>query len=494
MSATALARLIDLALQLEADAGRPAEELRRRDRVLGQELAETSGEARIRAWLERVRPADPDSTGARAARALRGLGVLATGIGLLLGAGTATALFWYDGTHPVNVVQLLGFFVGLQLLLLLGTAILCLPERWRRRLPGLDVAKDVLALISPGRLVGVLRRVLPAGQREAVTRFSALSGRHRRLYGDVEKWLWLSTSQRFGVALHAGALATALALVAFTDLAFGWSTTLAVDARALQRVTNALSWPWASFWPDAVPSAELIGATQYFRGAAGAGHDPVRSAPWWRFVAACMLGYALLPRVALLLFARWRLGTALRRAGSAHPGVYALRDRLDRSLVETTAEGAEAPGPAPALGVRQAAPPAPAPGAPCVALLWAGFPLASAESLRRVGLVATALEHAGEGGLEADADAIEALRRAPRDALIAVVVKAWEPPVLELQDFLRELRTALGEGRVVALAPLALDAAGLPSAPDAAALAIWRHALARSDDPWMVLHAPEGAA
>ncbi len=492
MSATALARVIDLAQQLEADAGRPAEELRRRDRVLGQELSSTSGEARIRAWLERVRPADPDTTGARAARALRGFGLLATGLGALLGAGSAAALFWYDGTHPVNVVRLLGFFVGLQLLLLLGSSVLCLPERWRRRLPGLDVAKDVLLLASPGRLVGSLRGVLPAGQRDAVTRFAALAGRHRRLYADVEKWLWLATSQRFGVALHGGALATALALVAFTDLAFGWSTTLAVDARALQRLTNALSLPWGSFYPDAVPSAALIEATQYFRGAAGEGHDPLRSAPWWRFVAACMLCYALLPRVALLAFARWRLAAALRRADAGHPGVIALRDRLDRSLVETTAEGAEAPGPAPALGVRRAAA-APAPGAPCAALVWAGFPLASAESLRRVGWVATSLQRAGEGALESDSAAIAALRRAP-DALVAVVVKAWEPPVLELQDFLRELRMARGDGRIVALAPLALDTAGEPAAPDAAALATWQHALAQSSDPWLVLHAPEAAA
>jgi len=371
--------------------------------------------------------------------------------------------------------------------------VLCLPERWRLRLPGLDAAKDVLSLLSPGRMVGSLRRVLPGRQREAVARFSALAERHRRLYGDVEKWLWLAMSQRFGVALHAGALATALALVAFTDLAFGWSTTLAVDARALERATHALSLPWASFWPDAVPSAALIEATQYFRGAAAQGHDPVRSAPWWRFVAACMLCYALLPRLALLLFARWRLGAAVRRAGAAHPGVYALRDRLDRSLVETTAEGAEAPGPAPAVAVPRVAS-APAPGARCVALLWAGFPLASAESLRRVGLAATSLERAGEGGLESDAAALEALRRAPRDELVAVVVKSWEPPVLELQDFLRELRAALGDGRVVALAPLALDAAGEPCVPDAAALSIWQHALARSNDPWLVLHAPGGVA
>jgi hypothetical protein len=73
-------------------------------------------------------------------------------------------------------------------------------------------------------------------------------------------------------------------------------------------------------------------------------------------------------------------------------------------------------------------------------------------------------------------------------------VKAWEPPVLELQDFLGELRAALGDGRGVALVPLALDAQGEPCAPEPALLATWEHALARSRDPWLVLHTPETRA
>jgi hypothetical protein len=137
---------------------------------------------------------------------------------------------------------------------------------------------------------------------------------------------------------------------------------------------------------------------------------------------------------------------------------------------------------------------APAPGARCTAIVWAGFPLASPEPLRRAGLEASSLARAGQGGLDADAAAIAAARRAPEGEIVAVVVKAWEPPVLELHDFLRELRDALGDGRVIALAPLAIDADGAPMPPDAALLATWRQALSRSSDPWLVLHAPEDAA
>lgn len=495
MSARGLGRLVDLALQLEADAERPVAELRRRDRALGQELARAGvpAEAEVAAWLEHVRPPTADSAGARSERALRGLSVLLALCGAALGSGTAAGLFYYDGTHPVNVVRVVGFFAPLQLLLLAGTALLWLPPRWRRVVPGLELAQDVLALASPGRLLGWLRRVLPGSQREAAARFAALAERHRRLYGEVERWTWSAASQLFGVAFHAGALACALALVALTDLAFGWSTTLDVDARTLERITRALSAPWAALWPQGVPSAQLIETTQYFRGAAQGGHDPLRSAPWWRFCAACLVCYALAPRVALLAFARWRLAGAVRRAFVRQPAVLALRDRLESRLVETTAEGVEAP-PAPrGPGVRPAAA-APARGTRCVALAWSGFPLDPAESLRLVGLLASSQQRAGEGALASDAAAIEALRRTPPDELVAVLVKVWEPPVLELQDFLRELRAALGDGRVVALVPLAQDAAGRPGLPDAAALGPWRRAVEQAGDPWLVLHAPETGA
>src|SRR5215468_7598297 len=107
MSAQGLGRLVDLALQLEADAQRPAAELRRRDRALGRELsgAGLRGDAWVEAWLERVRPPAPEGAGARSARALRGLSALLAGFGITLGSGAAAALFHYDGTHPVNVVR-----------------------------------------------------------------------------------------------------------------------------------------------------------------------------------------------------------------------------------------------------------------------------------------------------------------------------------------------------------------------------------------------------
>jgi len=492
MSAQGLGRLVDLALQLEADAQRPAAELRRRDRALGRELAGAGlrGDAWVEVWLERVRPPAPDGAGARSARAVRGLSALLAAFGATLGSGAAAALFHYDGTHPVNVVRVIAFFVGLQLLLLAGTALLLLGGRWRRFVPGLELAQDVLSLASPGRWLRALQRLLPAAQRDAFARAGALALRHRRLYAEVERWTWLCASQLFGVSFHLAALGTALGLVVFTDLAFGWSTTLTLDPRTLEHLTHALATPWARLWPDAVPSSELIAATQYFRGGPHIVRDPMSSAPWWRFCAACMVVYGLVPRAALLGFGRYRLRRAVRRTFVHQPAVLALRDRLEHAVVETTADAAEAP-PAPRDTRARPAASAPAPGQRCAALAWSGFPFDVDASCRLVGLVARSQRRAGEGALSEDAAAIEALRREPSDEIVAVLVKAWEPPLLELMDFLRELRATLGDGRVVALVPLAQAPDGAPVVPRAAALGPWRTAVEQSADAWLVLHAPE---
>jgi hypothetical protein len=489
-----LGRLVDLAAQLEQDAARAPDWLRRRDRALGRELGEGLGspEQRVVAWLDRVRP-EGDGPGERAERAGRVLGVLLVGLGLVLGSGAALAFFWYDGSHPVNVVRVLGFFVGLQLGMVGATVVLCLPEGWRRFLPGLRALQETLSLLSPGRWQGILRRILPGPQQQAMERLAGLARRHHRLYGDVEKWWLLSRSQSFGVAFHVAALATALALVLFSDLAFGWSTTLDVAAPELHAVTHALSRPWAALWPAAVPTPELVEATRYFRETAH--HDPAASAPWWPFLLACMSVYGLAPRVALLGFAHWRMRAATRRAFRAIPGLAALRDRLSSHLVETAGEGEEPRGSgAAAAGSVGSAGGGPSldPGVRCRAVVWSGFPLADAEAASAaLGVTVEGLYRAGEADLRQDAEAIRALAEAGGSEPVVVVAKAWEPPVLELLDFLGELRAALGRERAIVVVPLALDAGGRPAAPGAEDARQWRRAADRLGDPWTSVHALE---
>jgi hypothetical protein len=309
---------------------------------------------------------------------------------------------------------------------------------------------------------------------------------HQRIYGNVQRWALLLGSQAFAVAFHAGALCAALFLVTFTDLAFGWSTTLRVDAAALHRMTGWIAAPWTSWLSDATPSLALIEATQYFRGGTRA-LDPAASAPWWRFVLAAMVTYGLLPRIATALGARWRLAAAVAHAYHHAPGVAALRDRLDHALVETTAEAPEVTGASAGSGGGVAAAALPA-GEPCELVLWSGLPLDDAAAIavaEGMGIAVARVHRAGEGAFAGDAPVVAAVGSG---GWASVFVKAWEPPVLEFLDFLAELRAALGDGKPIAVVPLAVDAGGRAQAPVPEQAGPWRRRLETAGDPWLVAH------
>jgi len=509
--------LVDLAQQLARDADASLASLRHRDRRLGRSLAVPGDRpvAQVLAWLAAVRQERGDLSGERL-DALHRAGQLVLAIaGLLGGWGAATAVFWYDGTHPVNVIGVLAVFVLLQLLLVLLFLLSSLPRTTARAVPGFAAFQDALQLLSPGRLQRLLRRRLPAGARQTL---DALAGRgqvHRQLFGSVDRWTVSHSSQIFALFFNAGAVLCAVYLVVFSDLAFSWSTTLQLGDADLARITDALSAPWAWAFADARPSRALIAATRYFR--LGEGTFPGVVAPaglggWWPFLVMAMVVYGLLPRVLTLLLARARLRTALRRALLRLPGLAELRERLNNELVESRAEqpenGLRGEGDLAAggAGSRSGAADADAgahdlasrlAGQPAVVIAWAGA--AGDHARGRAWLAAvTGAEPAAwleAGGARPVADDRASIATAAAtDAPLVILVKAWEPPMAEVLDFLRDLRAAAGEARPVSVVPLALAADGTPTGAEARHQDVWRRALATLGDPWLRTLAAGGDA
>ena len=109
-------------------------------------------------------------------------------------------------------------------------------------------------------------------------------------------------SQTAAVAFNVAALVTAIMLVTFSDLAFGWSTTLDADPAAVTRVVQRIAWPWAALVPPAVPSAELVEQSQFFRleGSARRRSAPRALGAWWPFTILALVTYGLAaaPRAA----------------------------------------------------------------------------------------------------------------------------------------------------------------------------------------------------
>ncbi len=484
-----LGLLIDVAQQLRADDGRPESELHRRDRAVGLAIdaRRLKPRAMLQSWLQRVTDDGENVQGRRVDSAIFISSLVLPLLGVLAGVTTATAVFHYDGTLPVNVLKVLAVFVLLQVVLLMLTVVVILPAGLRRIVPGLDGMQDALSMLSPGRLIVPLMHLLPQTWREAFARLRAGGEAHHRLFAGVYKWLVLQGSQQFAVGFNVGALLGAMALVMGTDLAFGWSTTLQLRAEDVYRWTRSLSLPW--WWmPQAQASVELIEVTRFYRTPEGGVFDvgldgnPRTPGGWWPFLVMCIIMYGLLPRLILMYVARRRLTRAIERALTLLPGAAELRDRLQRPWIETGSQEQEDATNGGPHTLREAQP-----GSDIdrhrrtVAINWSNVPV-SAEALRTT--LAPQVVEAGQMDLAMDRRAIEAAQVAGEGAA-AIVVRAWEPPLMDLVDFIVELRRAMGEGRPIHVVPVNVGADGRLAAASKNDLAIWRRKMATVGDPWL---------
>lgn len=499
-----LADLIDLVVQIHRDGGQPDVAVHRRDRALLASLRPHTSEPRalLAAWLDALRRTEADLPG-RALRALYRLQILLLVVlGLAAGGGAAAAVFSYDGSQPVNVVQVLAVFVGAQLLLLLPLGLVLLPRRLTRLVPGMIAVQESLAWLSPGQLIRLLARSLPEKIRQPLTRAAQAGSLQSRELARVRKWAILFPAQAFAIAFNLGALAACLSLLTFSDLAFAWSTTLEPDPERVHRLTGILSSSFAGLVPAAVPSLDLIRDTLYYRQTGVSPlSDPSRFGEWWPFLVASMITYGLLPRLILLALAGGQLRRSLRSAFAEMPGVSVVLDRLTCELVSTQATspelGARASAAGPALASAASAPPAPG---ELTLVNWSGLEVPD-ESFSRQCEAAwnrkvLGVRHAGgRSSIAADEEAIAALAASPESAGIALLVKAWEPPVMELLDFVGELRRSAGPRRLIIVAPVAVQDAGRLASPAPADLAHWEKRIRDLRDPALTVRGwPGGGA
>ena len=466
---------IDVPLWLVDDRARRFADRVHRDRTLGVAIAARRPLDRVRTWWRRVEAPDRGDVGYRIARA-RSLATLTIAVtAFVLGASLALAVLRFDGQYPVNVVTALALLAGLPFLLVC-TTLLLLPGH----LPGFGGLQRALATINAGNLAAAvfnrisgdeasrLRTGWPRGRGGPAARFS--------------KWQLILWSQWGGLCFSTAALVVCFAQVVFTDLAFGWSTTLDVSTGEAVRIVSVIAWPWASFLPDAVPGATLIEESRYFR-LADSQATPASAARltgWWPFLLMALTIYGIAPRLALWVFAKARLSRATRGLLLDHPEVRALLDRMDSTVVDLdNAEPTESPithgppqRPPPDLRFADAA----------VSISW-NEALSGADWAAQQLPGGRYLEAGGARGLDEDERIVANLDLTGATSIL-LFTKAWEPPLLDFQDFLGKLRARLGKQVSIVVVPLGING----TAADADDLVAWDHGVSRLGDPRVYVH------
>ncbi len=479
-STTLFEDAIDVPVWLENDRAAPYATRARRDREIGSQLPSDNAVARVRGWWHRVEHASADAPGARLQRTRRLVTATMIAIGASFGIGVSLAAFHYDGTRPVNVVTLLATLVIAQLALLLLTLLL-IP----RGVPGLRAIQDLLEAVNPGAWAASVYRRIAHPPRDIAPLFGWHHGRSAAA-GRFAKWQLLYWSQTAAVAFNLAAVATGAALVTFTDLAFGWSTTLQADPGAIAQIVDRLSLPWQAWAPGAVPDLPLIEQSQFFRldGARVLDVDASRTLTgWWAFTILAIVVYGLLPRLALWTLCVARLNAATRALLLDDPRVTALIDRMSTPAIETTASEPEAPRPAasqPEATHRNAL------VSDARAVVWSGsidIARADAHARRTLGIGLKKVVEAGGGRtLTEDRAAIDDVCAGGVGTLV-VFTRAWEPPLLEFLDFIAALRGAVGPDASIIVSPVAEAASGV----EPVQRETWARAIGRIADPRLYL-------
>jgi len=452
-----LAEAIDIPLWLERDRETPWADRAHRDRTIGREFATRSSSPveRVMHWWQVIAP-DPieSEPGKGLARLLRRLAPIMIGAGALSGTGLAAAVLRYDGSDPINILMAFGLLVMLPMMFLIVS--LALP---------LWSSSSVGGETNLGHIVlGFLKRKHPAFD-EFFAAHHADQARDRLL-----RWRFMLSSQQFGFAFSVAALATLMVKAGFSDLAFAWSTTLTIEAHHVHDAVVVIARPW-SFWvPGAVPDLSLIEHSRYFRLKTDPGElSAAALTAWWRFLALSIFSYGVVPRACALVVALLRVGAAERTLLLAHPEVRALLDRLESPEIASTSMSAESPAAAPEArasmfdGI----------AAGDVIIIWNGAAATGQPSADAIVIEA--------GGERTPDDDREALSRIPPDVkgVVRVITKAWEPPLLELHDYLSALRQHVGRERSIVVQPLGEAQAS----PDPNDVAVWRASLSGLDDP-----------
>lgn len=307
-------------------------------------------------------------------------------VGFVVGVFVGYGLLSGDSLGRVNLLFLLALFAFL---------------------PVLGLILSLFLLVTGGRkgLAGWILElpVLPKHYSAEILNLD-LSGRRK-------SWLFYQT-QLLTLSFAGGGLLVYFLLLIGTDISFVWRSTL-LEASDLLPVLNTLALPWF-FWGEAQPSLELLQQTQDFRLSAQTADIP-ELGQWWKYILAAQLTYNLIPRSIMLVVSRQRYQKEETIDSKSSETLQTKRNQ--RNFVNEE---------------RDLAPVVNSVNGTYALLDWAGSPpichdhlnkrLGNPVSLTKVDPLKVAVEN--REGTDTSAEAL------------VVLVKAWEPPMGELQDFL----------------------------------------------------------
>ncbi|KAA3620053.1 MAG: DUF2868 domain-containing protein [Calditrichaeota bacterium] len=452
-----LTELINLEVQLLKDAEADPVKIRTRDRAIGQKLVEKniSRPQMFLQWLARVGEKEATVPGELYSTAIRIVRYILFFSGLAVGLSTGSGVLHFDGTQPVNVVNFLAIFLGMQFITYILFFLNCLPQKLQNVFPFLGDFYNVLRRFSELIARNSTRFLGEVSQAKIHQYFDTLNRIRRRqiIYQKIEKWLLVGLTQTFSLAFNLGALVICVYLIVFSDLAFAWNTTLTLQNESFHQIVHVLSQPWQEIFPDAVPSLDLVEKTRFFRleGEYLNAINSQRSADvralggWWPFLVASLFFYGLVPRILLYAIARWRFNKNIKRVPFNTADFSALYERLMTPVVQTRANIPQSNNNLDQNEELRSQIHIQPAGDFCIVIYWGEFQLAEEELKlllsQRFGWQIKEKYEAGLFDNYSDTTALGKFSKSKNEMeSIVVLVESWETPSKAIKYFLQNLR------------------------------------------------------
>ncbi len=231
--------------------------------------------------------------------------------------------------------------------------------------------------------------------------------------GLFKQWLFCQ-SQKMALVFNAGCLLAFVFVLLFNDVTFVWRSTL-LNASQVLPVLETIALPWL-FIDSAQPLLSMLEMAQDSR--LSLNPHLVAASAWWQYIFMAQVVYALMPRLCLYLVSRKQLLNALAaseiaaknsRDFAAHSSTVSQRPNL-KKISRTSAVSGN-----------------------YVLLNWAGLPERLISQVEQVYGTNERVYSLNEM-----TDLASELTVINDDRVKLLIVAAWEPPMGELEDFMRQ--------------------------------------------------------
>lgn len=421
--------------------------------------------------------------------------------GFATGISAVSAVLYYRGNEPVNVAFFLVATVLAHWIFFLVLA--------SRGLAGLISGKRNQSSYSP--LYSFIMKVfvffaeiaLKAKKNRTgyeISDLKSFTGKFSAVYGNIFFWPVFVSAQIFGFSAAISSLAVTLARVAFTDLAFGWQSTINAAPERIHDLAGLAASPWKWFIPEGTgfPDASSIAGSRIILKDGILGLSTPDLASWWPFLCLCIIFYAVIPRFLMLVsgmvISSWIPEKfEFNHADCVHllfrmrTPVFDSRPIITNEDFQTATEHEPAPVIHKRTGLKDAR------AALLVStdiLCLADAEKISAEILKSSGnrIDFTVSYSPGTLSEKKAMDELDEKINKAEKFTVCIFMEAWQPPILETTDFIKMIRNRIGADNIINIILTGRPMAGsMLTPPNRTDMTVWNSFINRLADPYILV-------